>query len=763
MRIAQPQFFVQWYNSANPQSKKKIHTIGGCQPPSPQTIFDNRELHDRMKETIPALATRPRIPVMSLFWAAAALPGLIALGWLLRVPSEAEAAVFLGFSLLRLLLAGAVLVMVLVFAGLAALAATRPPVWQRAERLTKRFISAPTRAYALLTVLFTLFVALLALLILMVSPAGARSNALVVMLDRMGMVLVWTGWILAQLCVRVYALIVGQKESPQTVVGLPYPLWGIFPVITAMVAAIAIRVHLGLLEIQHPWLVQFSLFLFLGAPLAWVIVQLVKGRETVWAFNFWAGVLLISGAFVWVWFLNFGEGPFDFHDWEEVSLPRLIVMQNALRQGEFPLHIPVGPALLNLTDRFLGIPDLLLAPQVLLLKWIPVESFVITNLLLTYAAGFAGLVYFGHRYRLSTIPFTLLFLLFNLNGHIAAHIAVGHFIWATAYFLLPWLVALIFRLFEGAAGWKWVLQTAFLLFVLFLHGGYHYVVYALALLVLIAVLIPRYFGIAVRAVVFTVLLCAVRLLPLAFNAETFSQHIEYLDGFRSLWRIVESMMFVSIPQYAPGLSPLTEKVGSWELTYYMGFAGMIFFILFGIVAVTRNQTHPFRALLLPAFGLLLLSLDGVYQNLLAVLPVPPLTGERVAARFFLLAFLIILALAVIEFQHWYEKQKPSWLFHAGSAMIGLLLAHDLGQNLRLWQIKQTAQIFQAEAIDFTKLTITNHPDPAYVNALAAGAVISVITFTILSFLTWRERQRKNALSTGTPHDPTAPDPRHSTG
>ena len=54
----------------------------------------------------------------------------------------------------------------------------------------------------------------------------------------------------------------------------------------------------------------------------------------------WYGAWFVLGCALWVFFLNGGDIPFDFHDWAEVNAPRLAFVQDALRKGVFPLHMP---------------------------------------------------------------------------------------------------------------------------------------------------------------------------------------------------------------------------------------------------------------------------------------------------------------------------------------------------------------------------------------------------------------------------------------
>jgi hypothetical protein len=52
--------------------------------------------------------------------------------------------------------------------------------------------------------------------------------------------------------------------------------------------------------------------------------------------------------------------------------------------------MPDGSALRNVTDRYMALPDVMLAPQMLLLGVMPVGWFVLVNVWLMYTLGLFG-------------------------------------------------------------------------------------------------------------------------------------------------------------------------------------------------------------------------------------------------------------------------------------------------------------------------------------------------------------------------------------
>ena len=220
---------------------------------------------------------------------------------------------------------------------------------------------------------------------------------------------------------------------------------------------------------------------FAGAISRHPSTRLEAGLAAVWLVG-----LFGFGAWLWVYFLNGGAIQLDLHDWGEVTSPRYAFLKDAVTRGLLPLHMPGAWALRNVTDRFIAVADTNLSPQILLLRWLSLGDFFVANTVGLYALGCAGLVLVFRRFRLSLIVLTALFFLLLFNGHVTAHLAVGHANW-TAFFLLPFFGLLVFEALDTTPGWRWTLGVALLLFVIFLQGAYHLFVMALLFLGLLGV------------------------------------------------------------------------------------------------------------------------------------------------------------------------------------------------------------------------------------------------------------------------------------
>src|SRR5690606_14899939 len=82
----------------------------------------------------------------------------------------------------------------------------------------------------------------------------------------------------------------------------------------------------------------------------------------------WMVSLLLFGVLLWGIFFSWGNIAFDFLDWAEVTGPRYALLQDAVRQGELPLHAANTTALRGVTDRYFSIADTPFSPQIILLR-----------------------------------------------------------------------------------------------------------------------------------------------------------------------------------------------------------------------------------------------------------------------------------------------------------------------------------------------------------------------------------------------------------
>jgi hypothetical protein len=456
-----------------------------------------------------------------------------------------------------------------------------------------------------------------------------------------------------------------------------------------------------------------------------------QGRVFAWFDRLWSAVLYLLGLLHWCYFLNWGNIPFDLHDWLETGAYFSFLRQAALT-NQLPLHI--GSALTT-TDRYLARPDTLISPQAYLLRFLEPGPFTLVNMLILFSVGFVALLLLKKRYHLAPAAFTALFALFNFNGHITAHYAVGHSEWI-GYFFLPFFVLLILKVLEGEKpGWRWVLLISLTLFAITLQGAFHFFLWCLIFLLAWGVFSPKFLVPVLEAIAFSLLLSLFRLLPPA--VEFIGGGKGFISGFPTVTDMFAALVVLKYP--AEALSGPFKSLGWWEVDTYVGLIGLAFLLYFGVYRTWRKQ-RPIRALLAPIAVLTFLSIGKIYI-LINHLPIPLLDSERVSSRFFILPVVTLIILAAFNFQEFLtERGRHGLLERILSLGLLTLMGLDLLQHSRIWRVTNMYKLFPSTPADIQS-SIINHPDPVYVTALVVGAAGTLLTLIVLIILSLRERRQ----------------------
>jgi hypothetical protein len=460
----------------------------------------------------------------------------------------------------------------------------------------------------------------------------------------------------------------------------------------------------------------------------------------------WLAVLLISGIVAWNSFLFCPDSTCTYRDWSEIVFPRLSFLKDAAEKGVLPLH---GADYFSLGDfysyQYMAIPDAFISPQFYLLRFMDIRQFVVFQVVLCYILGFLGLLWLRRNLNLSILNFTIVFALFNFNGHILAHLSAGHLTWVV-YFIFPWFAVQFYRLIDGQANWKWIVETSSLFFFILLQGGYHPFIWMLFFIGFLALVIPRHFFTLLKTVFFSILLGMIHFLPILSILPTISGN-QFVAGFPNSGSIVESLITITTGgEINQTFNNLTNVLGPWEITFYIGGIGAAFMIYFGLIypLAHPDSNNPYRILILPSLGLLLLSFDQVYRLILSIIPLPFFVGERVVTRFASLVFIFLLFQAAIEFQSWLNASSTSKFSVFLVIIFSILGLNDLILNFRLWDIKHTTLFFPHQEIFVSRWFVANdYHDSVYINLIILGATISLLTYIFLFWMLYREKKRQN--------------------
>lgn len=451
----------------------------------------------------------------------------------------------------------------------------------------------------------------------------------------------------------------------------------------------------------------------------------------------WQAILYLMGILHWGLFLNWGKIPFDLHDWTQAGAYFSFLRQSFLT-NQLPLQI--GSTLVP-TANYLAQPETLISPQSYLLRFLDPGLFTLVNFLILYSVGYIGLLLLRRRYSLAPAAFSVLVLLFNFNGHITAHYAVGHIEW-TGYFFLPFLLLLLLKVLDGEkADWKWVLFISLTLFAMALQGAFHFVLWCWIFLLAWGLFSPKkYLLPAVKAIFFSLLLCLFRFLPPAI--EYVGGGKSFISGFPTVTDLFSAMIVLKYP--AEAITGGIKSLGWWEVDTYIGMIGLGFVITFGVYQTWRKGSGT-KTLLAPIAVVTFLSIGQVY-SVINHLPIPLVDSERISSRFFIVPLVVLITLGSIQLQELMNKLGMRGIVERIFSLgVLILLAHDLLQHSRAWRVSNMYDLFQSTPVDIQSQVI-HSPDPLYFRALAIGASATVLTFFVLLFLSLRERQRNKPAS-----------------
>ncbi|MBL8101294.1 MAG: hypothetical protein JNM02_02075 [Anaerolineales bacterium] len=452
-----------------------------------------------------------------------------------------------------------------------------------------------------------------------------------------------------------------------------------------------------------------------------VLFKRVESSRAKWAAGFLLTGLFVGGLLYWGFFLDWFNNRFDIQDWHVHVGPYLDFLSKALRSGQFPMYAD-SPYMIP--AQYLARQNRPFSPQILLLYFMDPAAYVLANVWIFYAFGFWGLLLIRQRYQLSIVSFLSIFLLFNLNGHIVAHLGSGHFEWV-GYFLLPFYVLLVLKMVEGeATGWKWLLSMSIVMLGILLQGAAHFFIYCMAFLFLLGIFQPRFFSLALKAVLLSGLAGMIRILPPAIQFAG-GTGLQSLGGFESVLQVLEML-----------ISPSSR--GYWEQTYYLGALGFGVIVYFGIIKNwAKDLSH--RPLYLSSLAMLFFSVGSIYLPFFNS-DIPFLDSQRAPTRFLIVPLVFLITLAGIRFQSVINDWDRKSLDNGIVVLFGMgLMAYDLLYNSRVWSLDNYSD--SARATDILEVAVANYSDPSYVSTLIIGLACTAVTLATLAFLAYKERKK----------------------
>jgi hypothetical protein len=446
-------------------------------------------------------------------------------------------------------------------------------------------------------------------------------------------------------------------------------------------------------------------------------------------------VLFAIGVLHWVFFYNLAHLSFTAYDWPK-EFSYYSIIRQALIQHFIPYHVSRA---FQETDRFLALPETLLSPQILLLPAMKIGQFAMFNTLFMYTLGFLGCLWLRKKYRLSFLPFLLLYLLFNFNGYITSHIAVGHSMW-NGYFLMPFFCLLIFKLMEGKKNISLVvIEFSFFLFFLMLQGSFHIFVWCLFFLALFGAFNRGHLKSISLIIVFSAVLSCFRLCPAAMTFYKKGYPFLFISGYPGIKDFFNALATAREFTYRP----FTLPMGWWEFDAYINIIGVIFIAYFGIYLRFSKkqllQNYKYRELDFPILLMALFSFGSLY-SFVSKLPVPFLNSQRYSSRFFIVPLILLLVISSLRLKELLPLLKKNKAFQLLAPACVAVIAFSLAKHSYLWRIDNLERHCGAGIADFTISNVIKN-DAAYINSCKISAAVSLIAIAVLSyFYVYRARK-----------------------
>jgi hypothetical protein len=387
-------------------------------------------------------------------------------------------------------------------------------------------------------------------------------------------------------------------------------------------------------------------------------------------------VLCFAGILHWQMFFNRGPLAFDFEDWPKERC-YLHILREAVSTGTVPLHMDAS---LQTTQRFLALPETMLAPHVVLLRWMTDQQFVAFHVSLMCLIGIAGCSALSRRFGWSPFAFLFFSTVFSFNGFIVCRMGVGHFMWA-GYYLFPWVLLATLRMFDGKENPARWLEVAGVFFALFLVGSFHLAIWWMLFLGICSLIRPSMLPATIAIFVAIALLGLFRIGPAAI---TFGHvHREFASGYPDLaylWRAFA----VPLTYDAPYLQVPTASLGWWEFDHFVGipvFIAVLWFSSRAAFTPDGADKSAYRILFIAALVLAVLAMSQFYAPI-ANAPIPLFNAERVTTRFISVSFLVLLFCAV----QWLNKRAAGysqlWQFVACVVLVQTIF--ELQAHSALW-------------------------------------------------------------------------------
>ncbi len=444
--------------------------------------------------------------------------------------------------------------------------------------------------------------------------------------------------------------------------------------------------------------------------------------------------LYLLGVAYWIGFFDAGRVSLVVADWAKENA-YLNTLRSAMLGGVLPWQWSSAALGLN-TQRFMANPEIVLTPDIFLLRGMSNTVFAIAHVAILYSAGFVGLTRLARRIDANVFSFAFLWLIFNFNGYITSHLAIGHFQW-TGYFLLPVFLHLVLGITNRpTSGMSRVdpgpaLRVGLVIGAMILNGSLHFAVWCCAFLALIALRRPSLLFTVGTALITAVGLGLGRLVPAAVYVPSPGA---FISGYPSLGVLTAALTTVRVPDYSYVIGGGWGSLWWWEYDLYIGLVAVAALAIASGIALWRRRRLHFTPVAFAGAVLLVFSMGDSFAYVRRLIPLIGNT-ERVSSRMIVIPFLLVLILATEGLTRAFE------LWPRASRIVSIVvfpaICWQLAAHARFWNVANAERFLGPDPSP--ALWLVPNLDTRYVGVVLASWAASLITLTVSAALLIRLR------------------------
>jgi hypothetical protein len=446
--------------------------------------------------------------------------------------------------------------------------------------------------------------------------------------------------------------------------------------------------------------------------------------------------LAILGVGHWIWFFGVQPLALDFEDWPK-ERAYLDVLREALTTRTVPYHMDYE---LQMTHRYLAIPETPFAPQSLLLPFLSNGQFVTFQTCFMFLVGLAGCWQLARRFDWGAFTLLTFTVVFSFNGFITSRLAVGHFMWS-GYYLFPWMLLTVLRLLDEPGSIRRMVEMSWVVFALFLNGSFHLAVWWMMFLVVLALVRPAALLWPVGlSLAMAGALCLFRVAPAAVTFGGVKR--TFGTGFPDFVVMMQALA-MRLPYDAPWVKTPWIDLGWWEFNHFVGLPALVFTLYFALKPRPADYQPGFnRNLLMIGSGVLAVLSLSVFYALIASLPLPLFNSERITTRFISVAFFVAIFCASDRFNREASHLPRAWQALALALLLQTLIEFALHSNA--WRLGALEAVHPPSSYwpnaDTLRVHLDHYPkETRYKLTVAVAWAVSAIAFVGTLVAWWRAR------------------------